>query len=146
MGANLNQFTKRSASSGSLYAYVAKGLGPDVGVVAGWALVLAYILTASAVLCGFVNYANVLFDYAGISIPPVLTAIVGAAGAWFLAFKDIKLSTKIMLVLEVISVSTDHYTCYCCISEKWDFVGFWTVESKRCFNYKYWNWTGVSVL
>ncbi|HWQ41676.1 MAG TPA: APC family permease [Desulfosporosinus sp.] len=105
VGANLNQFTRRSASAGSLYAYVAKGLGSDVGVVAGWALVLAYILTASAVLCGYVNYANVLFEYAGISIPSVLTAIVGAVVAWLLAFKDIKLSTKIMLVLEGISLA-----------------------------------------
>ena len=80
---NLNQFTKRSASPGSLYAYVAKGLGSNVGVIAGWALILAYILTASAVLCGFVNYANVLFEYAGIRLPSLLIAIVGAAGAWF---------------------------------------------------------------
>lgn len=101
---NLNQFTKRSASPGSLYAYVAKGLGSNVGVIAGWALVLAYILTASAVLCGFVNYANVLFEYGGISVSPILIAILGAAAAWFLAYKDIKISTKIMLVLEVISL------------------------------------------
>lgn len=101
---NLNQFTKRSASPGSLYAYVAKGLGSNVGVIAGWALILAYILTASAVLCGFVNYANVLFAYGGISIPSILIAIVGAAGAWFFAYKDIKISTKIMLAFEVISL------------------------------------------
>ena len=104
VAANLNQFTRRSASPGSLYAYIAKGLGSNVGVIAGWALVLAYILTAGAVLTGFVNYANVLFEYGGITILPVLIAIVGAVGAWFLAFKDIKLSTKIMLVLEVISL------------------------------------------
>jgi len=104
VAANLNQFTRRSASPGSLYAYVAKGLGTDVGVIAGWALILAYTLTASAVLSGFVNYANVLFGYGGISIPPILIAIVGAVAAWFLAYKDIKLSTKIMLAFEVISL------------------------------------------
>lgn len=104
VAANLNQFTRRSASPGSLYAYVAKGLGSNVGIIAGWALILAYILTASAVLCGFVNYANVLLEYGGVSVSPLLIAVVGAVVAWFLAYKDIKLSAKIMLILEAISL------------------------------------------
>jgi len=105
VGANLNQFTKRSASPGSLYSFVAKGLGPGVGVIAGWALVLAYILTAGAVLCGFVNYANVLLDYGHIKISPLILAVVGSLSAWLISYKDIKLSTKVMLTLELISLA-----------------------------------------
>ena len=39
---NINQFASRSASPGSLYAYIAKGLGPTAGVVCGWSLVLYF--------------------------------------------------------------------------------------------------------
>jgi amino acid transporter len=104
IGANLNQFTKRSASPGSLYEYVVKGLGSGAGVVSGWALVLAYTLTASAVLAGFMNYGNVLLAYAGITIPAVLIGLVGALSAWIVAYKDIKLSAKIILYFESFSI------------------------------------------
>ena len=76
VAANLNQFTKRSASPGNLYAFIIKGLGTDIGVISGWALVLAYLLTASAVLCGFIDYANVLLAYAGITAPAILIGII----------------------------------------------------------------------
>lgn len=85
VGANLNQYTKRSASPGSLYSFAVKGLGSGAGVISGWALVLAYLLTASAVLGGFINYANVLFSYAGITISPIIIGIVGALVAWYTA-------------------------------------------------------------
>lgn len=105
VAANLNQFTKRSASPGNLYAFIVKGLGTDIGVISGWALVLSYLLTASAVLCGFINYANVLLAYAGIAMPAILIGIIGALAAWLIAVKDIKLSARIMLAFEVTSVA-----------------------------------------
>ena len=105
VAANLNQFTKRSASPGNLYAFIIKGLGTDIGVISGWALVLAYLLTASAVLCGFINYANVLLAYAGIAAPAILIGTFGALAAWYIAVKDIKLSARIMLAFEVTSVA-----------------------------------------
>jgi amino acid transporter len=104
VGANLNQYTKRSASPGSLYSFVVQGLGSNTGVISGWALVLAYLLTASAVLSGFINYANVLLSYAGITISPLVIGFAGAAAAWFIAFKDIKLSARLMLAFEVVSL------------------------------------------
>jgi len=104
VGANLNQYTKRSASPGSLYSFVVKGLGSGAGVIAEWALVLAYLLTASAVLGGYINYANVLISYSGYSISPLIIGIVGAVVAWYIAIKDIQLSAKLMLAFEAISL------------------------------------------
>ena len=49
----LNQFAKRSAFAGSMYAYTAKGLGPSAGVFSGWTLIWAYYFIAVAGLCGF---------------------------------------------------------------------------------------------
>ena len=105
VAASLNQFTKRSASPGSLYAFIARGLGPGAGVVTGWALVLAYLLTGSAVLCGFANYADVLLKYGHISVPTPILLIVGIAAAWFISYRDIKLSARLMLLLEGISLT-----------------------------------------
>ena len=62
VGLNINQFARRSASPGSLYSYIAKGLGSTAGVICGWALVLAYVLTAMAVLCGFASYEKSCLD------------------------------------------------------------------------------------
>ncbi|WP_261403708.1 hypothetical protein [Chenggangzhangella methanolivorans] len=36
---NVNQFATRSASPGSLYTYITRGLGPTSGILGGWALV-----------------------------------------------------------------------------------------------------------
>jgi hypothetical protein len=105
IGICLNFFTKRSASPGSLYSYVVKGLGAKVGIFAGWALLLAYVLTSAAVLDGFVNYANSLFSYGKIAVPAIVIAIFGAAIAWIIAFRDIKLSTTVTLILEFFSIS-----------------------------------------
>src|SRR5580698_7425195 len=33
---NLNQFARRSASAGSMYSYIGRGMGPRGGVVSGW--------------------------------------------------------------------------------------------------------------
>ena len=104
VGANLNRFARRSASPGSLYSYILKGLGPNVAVNAGWALILAYVLTASAVLCGFVNYTNVLLRAVGYSVSPVLISLTGAGIAWYVACRDIRLSARFMLVLEAVSL------------------------------------------
>src|ERR1700722_20684820 len=40
---NLNQFAKRSTSSGSMYAYICRGLGLTAGAIGGWALLWADI-------------------------------------------------------------------------------------------------------
>lgn len=101
---NLKHFTSRSASPGSLYTYIIKGLGPTAGFISGWALLLAYAITAGAVLSGFINFVNVLLKYIGINIPLIILGIIGAISAWYVAYKDIKLSSKLTLILEGISI------------------------------------------
>src|SRR5215469_11687185 len=58
---NINQFAKMSSSPGSLYTYIADHMHPRFGVLAGWALLIAYVGTATAVSAGVTNYANVVF-------------------------------------------------------------------------------------
>lgn len=105
VGMNINQFARRSASPGSLYAYIARGLGPTVGVITGWALSLAYLLTAMAVMCGFANYGEVLLTPLGLHLSPIVFYAICGGLAWYVAYRDIQLSTVVMLALEVASIS-----------------------------------------
>ena len=104
VGLNINQFAKRSASPGSLYSYIARGLGANAGFMAGWCLIVAYLFTGMAVLAGSVNYAIILLGMLHLSVPPWLLFGLGAFLAWLVAYKDIQLSTRLMLVLEVVSM------------------------------------------
>jgi amino acid transporter len=104
IGLSINVFARRSASVGSLYAFIARGLGPVVGVISGWALVIAYLFTATAVLLGFANYGNVLLGNTNSLVVTILLAAAGAAIAWWIAYKDIKLSAELALVIELVSV------------------------------------------
>lgn len=102
---NINQFARHSASPGSLYTYITKGLGPTVGVLTGWALVLGYLGTAMAVLCGFANYGNVLLALVGLKASSIFLFAICAGIAWYFAYKDIRLSTTTMLIFEFTSVT-----------------------------------------
>lgn len=101
---NINQFASRSASPGSLYSYIVKGLGPTAGVACGWSLVLAYLFTGMSVLCGFANFSSSLLGQIGIHPSPISLLALGAGLAWYAAYKDIQLSAVTMLWVEGLSV------------------------------------------
>lgn len=102
---NINQFASRSASPGSLYSYIAKGLGPTAGVVCGWSLVLAYLFTGMSVLCGFANFSGAILGHLGIHPSSITLLAIGAGIAWYAAYKDIQLSAIAMLWMEGVSVT-----------------------------------------
>jgi amino acid transporter len=105
VGLNINQFAQRSAAPGSLYMYIARGLGPMAGVITGWSLMLAYFFTAIAVAAGFANYGEVLLAPLGITPSPIFLLAICVGVAWYIAYRDIQLSTVLMLLLEVVSVA-----------------------------------------
>jgi amino acid transporter len=105
VGLSVNQFAKRSASPGALFTYIGQGLGPSVGFISGWCLILAYILTGAAVLSGAVSYAALLLGMAHISLHPIILYAIGTLLIWLIAYKDIRLSTQLMLILEAISMA-----------------------------------------
>ncbi|BAU11844.1 amino acid permease-associated region [Leptolyngbya sp. NIES-3755] len=106
VGININQFARRSASPGSLYSYIVKGLGPTAGVLSGWGLILAYLFTGMSTLCGFAIFGQKLLGYVGIHTHILTLFAVGVAAAWYAAYKDIQLSAKLMLLLEGASIAS----------------------------------------
>lgn len=103
----LNQFARRSAFPGSMYAYTGKGLGPTFGALSGWTLTWSYLFIGVAGLCGFSIFANQFLDALGMhgSIPVVPLFLLSAGLCWFVAYKDIRISSILMLVLEAVSVT-----------------------------------------
>jgi amino acid transporter len=102
---NINQFARRSASAGSLYRYIVKGLGPTAGVLGGWALLFGYMLTGMSTLCGFVVTAKGLLDAVGIELPSVLLFASATIAAMVLASRDVQLSARAMLAFEGAAVA-----------------------------------------
>jgi amino acid transporter len=105
---NINEYSKREASPGSLYVVAAKGLGPIWGVLSGWSLLIGYVFTGAAVVSGAANYLLLLFqqpaiDHGGMSLAIVFSVAVVAI-AWYLAYRDIKLSTRATLIIECATV------------------------------------------
>lgn len=105
---NINEFSRREASPGSLYVVAAKGLGPIWGVVSGWSLLIGYVFTGSATISGAANYLLILFyrpsiDTGGLSFAIAFSILVVGI-AWYLAYRDIKLSTRATLGIECVTV------------------------------------------
>jgi amino acid transporter len=103
---NVNQFARRSSSPGSLYTYITDHMHPRWGVLAGWALLIAYVGTAAAVCAGVTNYANViLHDRFGLTAFPLLLIALVVVVACYLAYRDVQISARLMLWLEAASVA-----------------------------------------
>jgi amino acid transporter len=102
---NLNQFAKRSTSAGSMYGYTVMGLGTTAGNVSGWCLIWAYLFIGTAGMTGFAIFASTLLGMMGITISAAPLFIVCAATIWILGYKDIRLSSGLMLILEGLSVA-----------------------------------------
>jgi amino acid transporter len=102
----LNQFARRSAAPGAMYTYTARGLGPATGVFSGWALIWCYLLIGTAGLTGFAIFFQQFLAALGFTgtVPPDIFFAISAVTCWYIAYKDIRVSSLITLTLEAISV------------------------------------------
>jgi len=103
---NINQFSRRSASAGSFYSFIVKGLGPATGVFGGWVLLFGYMLTGMSTLCGFSVISSEFLGQFDLHPPVVLLYAAGAGSAFLVAFKDVQLSARTMLLFESAAVAS----------------------------------------
>lgn len=102
----LNQFARRSAAPGAMYTYTARGLRPATGVLSGWALLWCYLFIGTAGLTGFAIFFQQFLSALGFTgtVPPDIFFAISALTCWYIAYKDIRISSLITLALEGISV------------------------------------------
>jgi amino acid transporter len=99
-------YARHSSSPGSLYSYASKVLPPWMGALAAWSLLLAYIATGSSVIGGFYHYGNVLLHGAtGHGVSATLLALGVTGVSMWIAWRDVKISARLMLWIEAVSVS-----------------------------------------
>jgi amino acid transporter len=102
----ISRFARYSSSPGSLYTYASMILPPSLGATAAWSLLLAYIATGSSVIGGFYHYANLLLhDATGRIASAVFLALLVTAISIGIAWRDVKISARLMLWIEAVSVT-----------------------------------------
>ena len=102
----IGKFARYSASPGSLYSYASMILPPSLGATAAWSLLLAYIATGASVIGGFYHFANLLLrDATGHGTSAAFLAILVTAISIWIAWRDVKISARLMLWIEAVSVS-----------------------------------------
>ncbi len=99
------RFAKDSSSPGSLYVYATSSLPPFLGSAAAWALLMAYVASGASVVGGFMHYGNVVLgEFLGFTLPTLVLALVVLAIATWVAYRDVKVSARLMLYIELGSV------------------------------------------
>ncbi|MDS3861568.1 APC family permease [Thermosynechococcaceae cyanobacterium BACA0444] len=101
---NLNVFSRTTASAGALGDYVGLGLGKRGQLITAWALLLAYVTTAMGLITACVTYLDSLCQRLQLGIHPGLLAMGVSSLASVFVLREIRLSTRIMLILEALSV------------------------------------------
>jgi amino acid transporter len=106
VGVSFVAFARRVSHAGSVYAYITTEFGPMVGFVVGWALLVVYLVFGSAVAALVGVFLDAALGNYAVAAPKLWTM----HGSWaigigmVLAYRDMRLATRLMLALETISV------------------------------------------
>ena len=109
VGLCIARYARLSASPGSLYTYASMTLPPWLSATVAWSLLLAYVATGSSVIGGFYHYAILLLHDAtghifSVMFAVFLSLLVTGVSIW-IAYRDVKISARLMLWIEAASVS-----------------------------------------
>jgi len=100
---SLNQFARRTTMAGSMYNYASSGLGFTGGALCGWCLVWSYLFIGLAGTAGFTIFAGKLLEAVHINLPPPILFATCLGISFIMGYKDIRISTLVMLGLEAFS-------------------------------------------
>ncbi|HEU0101120.1 MAG TPA: APC family permease [Mycobacteriales bacterium] len=104
----VTQFARRHNSAGSLYEWIGMAFGKGTGFLGGTGLVIGYVGIAVASLAGAVLFLGSLLGSAGVDVTSTsaslaMYVVLGALAALAMV-RGIQLSTRVGLVLEVLSI------------------------------------------
>jgi amino acid transporter len=108
VGTSIATLAKRHPLSGSYFVYIGRTLGPVAGVLSGWAMIAAYLGTGVAVVISMSIFLDNFLTACGLggSVPPSWLVTVAVLAAVLAAvYRDIKLSSRIGLLLEAVSIA-----------------------------------------
>jgi amino acid transporter len=99
------RFTARMASAGGVYTYIARGLNPNGGFIGGWLYGTAFAVGISFVLSiGGVTMSTLFAQHTSWSPSWFQCFMILLGGLLVFAFFDIRLSTRVQLILGAATV------------------------------------------
>ena len=107
VSANIASLVRRHPLSGSYFVYIGRTFGAFAGMIAGWSMIAAYLMCAVAVTVSETLFLDNVFKALGlqaISPPGWIVTILFLGLVGFAAYRDIRMSSRVALVLEGISV------------------------------------------
>src|ERR1700733_2543812 len=107
IGMSFVAFGLRVAHAGSVYAYISDVFGSRWGFVAGWLLLLSYVVFAAGATALAGGFAAAGLAHAGIETPDLWVPMSagGALMASWLVWTDTRIAMRLMLALEGVSVT-----------------------------------------
>src|SRR5271170_1401606 len=108
VAASVGVLASRHPEAGSYFVYIGRSFGPFSGALAGWSMISAYMFTAVAVALSFAIFLGNILGAFGFKLNMPATTVVMLvfiATVTYAAYRDVKLSSRVGLILEVISVS-----------------------------------------
>jgi len=107
VAASVGVLASRHPEAGSYFVYIGRSFGPLAGALAGWSMISAYMFTAVAVTLSFAIFLGDFLGAFGMKLNMLsMTAamLVFIATVTYAAYRDIKMSSRVGLMLEIISV------------------------------------------
>ncbi|WP_010239121.1 APC family permease [Clostridium arbusti] len=99
------KFNRHFSTAGSLYTFTEKSLGKRTGFISGWSLLLTYLMFTAGCTAALGSFAKSFLNTAfGINIGWLPIALVCSVIIGLVSYMDVKISTRVMLVFEGISI------------------------------------------
>src|SRR5437764_2241827 len=104
---NIATLSRRHTLSGSYFIYIGRTVGPVAGLIAGWLMIGAYLATTIAISVSEVLFLENFLASLGLkALMPngyvAASAFIAVAG--IAAYRDVRLSARFGLILEVASI------------------------------------------
>ena len=114
VGYNIGKLAGKISAAGSFFIYISRGLNPAAGMLAGWAMLAAYVFTAMALTAATAIFVQALVTALVPSL--VIPSYVIFAGisllVYLFAVRDIRFSSRLGLSLEIVSVAIIALVCF----------------------------------
>ncbi len=101
LAVSIGQLALRLPSAGGFYTYISRGLGRELGFLAGWIAIPAYLLFLPLNLIAFGYF---MYQASDGSAPVLVGAVVLAVVTGLLTFFGVRLSIRTLVVLGAIEV------------------------------------------
>ena len=107
VGSCISTLAKRHPEAGSYFVYIGRNFGPIPGALAGWLMILAYLSCGIAIASSAPLFLTSILASFGLVLPHTglaiyMVAFIGLVA--YAAYRDIQLSSRVGLILEVVSI------------------------------------------